>query len=127
GRPPFRALILRDPPLAEVDNGDGSLDYQWLGERGFRMNDDEPRSEPSATPDGVGLREEAFIIELLIAIATSRDARDVVDDGLGEITRAFREGTNTVTLVLGSTDPTHGGVTRTWGAAGPPGTNAGSP
>ena len=123
GRPPFQALILRDPPVAEVDNGDGSLDYQWLGERGFRMND-EPRERAEESEE---IAREPFIFELLVTILASRDARDAVDDGFGEITRAFREGTNTVTLVLGSTDSSHGGMTRTWGNAGPPGTNAGSP
>lgn len=123
GRPPFQALILRDPPVAEVDNGDGTLDYQWLGERGFRMNDG-PRDRAEESEE---IARESFIFELLVTILASRDARDGVDDVFGEITRAGRAGTNTVTLVLGSTDPFHGGMTRAWGNGGPPGANAGSP
>lgn len=125
GRPPFAALILRDPPVADVDNGDGSLDYQWLADRGFRMTDDEPRRERSF-PDDASVRTEP-LIDLLIALLVSRDFRDAVDDGLGDLTRAGREGTNTVTVVLDSTDGSHAGMTRAWGATHPGEPGAGTP
>lgn len=112
GHPAIDALILRDAPASGASDGSGGLSYDWLAERGFRMS-------PEPEPTTAGPHAEPFIIELIVLLLASRDARDAADDALGSAARIGAEGHMTVSLVPLGTDPDFNGMQRAWGQPSP--------
>jgi len=91
GRPAFTAVVRREAPVPEALNADGSLDYTYLAEHGFRYATDLPPVGSSAgglSSGGAAGRSEAFIDILIFALC--RECREAVEGAVGEIDREVR-------------------------------------
>lgn len=121
GNTVFPAVVERPVPVAEATYPNSALRYEYLVDQGFRYSGRQDASNLS-TSDGVGAAREAFLLEFILLLASSHDARDGVDDAIASVDREVRgEVELTAAFRVHHTDADFGGPAAEWERAVRPG------